>query len=161
MKVSVIVPVYNSGKYLKKCLNSLVNQTLKSIEIIIIDDGSTDKSRKIIAWYKSQYPNIIKVILCSHNGVAYARNLGIKEAQGEYIKFVDADDYLNINTLELMYNAAKEHDVDIVVSPYKMSLGFIKFKDKCNFHKIKTSTLIDVKTETNNIFTGSIIALFS
>src|SRR5699024_6015694 len=95
MKVSVIVPVYNSELYLKDCLDSLVNQTLKDLEIIIVDDASTDKSLKIIMEYKNKYPNIIKVFQNEQNkGQGASRNVGLSLATGEYIGFLDSDDYV-------------------------------------------------------------------
>ena len=87
-KISVIVPVFNAGKYLKMCLNSLVSQTLKNIEIICIDDGSTDNSLAILDKFKSK-DDRIKIIKQKNYGVSMARNNGISEAQGEYIGFVD------------------------------------------------------------------------
>ena len=89
-KVSLIIPIYNSSKYLKKCINSLVNQTLKDIEIILINDGSKDDSDKIIKEYKDKR---IKYIRKQNEGIGKTRNLGIKEAAGEYIAYVDSDDY--------------------------------------------------------------------
>ena len=90
-KVSVIVPVYNVEKYLKKCLDSLVNQTLKDIEIICVNDGSTDNSLQILQEYANTHPNIV-IVDQENQGVSLARNNGIKKAKGGYIGFVDPDD---------------------------------------------------------------------
>jgi len=114
MKVSVIVPVYNVEKYLDKCLNSLVNQTLKDIEIIVVNDGSTDNSEKIIKKYLKKNKNI-KYIKKNNSGVSEARNIGLEQATGEYIGFLDSDDWLETNAYEKMYNKAKTEDFDIVV----------------------------------------------
>lgn len=114
MKISVIVPVYNTSKYLSNCLDSLVNQTLSDIEIIIINDGSTDNSIDIINEYKNKYNNIV-VIDKKNSGVSTARNSGIKIAKGKYIGFVDSDDYVDINMYEKLYNASIIGDYDIVV----------------------------------------------
>ena len=114
-KVSVIVPVYNVDKYLDKCLDSLVNQTLKDIEIIIVNDGSKDDSEKIIKKYQKKYPEIIKAYKKSNGGLSDARNYGLKYASGNYIAFVDGDDYVDINMFSKMYNYAKENKLDIVV----------------------------------------------
>ena len=92
-KVSVIIPVYNVEEYIGLTLDSLVNQTLKDIEIIVIDDGSTDNSRQIIEDYEKKYKNI-RVILQENSGPSRARNRGVEEATGEYLAFVDSDDYL-------------------------------------------------------------------
>lgn len=113
MKVSVIVPVYNVEKYLDKCLNSLVNQTLKDIEIIVINDGSTDNSEKIIKKYQKKHKNI-KYIKKNNGGVSEARNVGLEQATGEYIGFLDSDDWLEENMYEKLYNKAKKEDFDIV-----------------------------------------------
>ena len=115
IKVSVIVPVYNVGKYLDKCLNSLVNQTLKDIEIIVINDGSTDNSKEIIDKYKDNYPALIRCINTKNRGIGPARNFGIKKATGKYITFVDSDDYLKNDTLEKAFNCIEETSSDIVI----------------------------------------------
>lgn len=113
IKVSIIVPVYNVEKYLKKCLDSLVNQSLKAVEIIVVNDGSTDSSQKIIDLYADKYPNII-ALTKKNGGLSDARNYGLRYASGEYIGFVDSDDYVELNMYELMYHKAKEEDCDIV-----------------------------------------------
>ena len=110
--VSIIVPVYNREKYLNRCLNSLVNQTMKNIEIICIDDGSFDSSAKILKDYALQHTNI-QVITQNNKGVAAARNIGINAARGEYIGFVDSDDWVQDNFFEKLYNAAKTENADI------------------------------------------------
>ena len=105
-KVSVIIPVYNTEQYLNKCLDSLVNQTLKDIEIILINDGSTDNSQNIIDEYSAKYPDKIKSFIKENGGQATARNLGITKATGEYIGFVDSDDWIELNMYEELYNKA-------------------------------------------------------
>lgn len=114
IKVSIIVPVYNVEKYLDKCLDSLVNQTLKDIEIIIVNDGTKDNSQQIIDVYHKRYPKKIKSYIKDNGGLSSARNYGIKKASGEYIAFVDSDDYVDTQMYELMYNKAKENEFDIV-----------------------------------------------
>ena len=114
-KVSIIVPVYNVEKYLNKCLNSLVNQTFKDIEIIIINDGSPDNSKQIIENYKAKYDNIIKVINQQNQGLSASRNNGLKIASGDYIIFVDSDDYIELNMVEKMYNKILEEQADVVI----------------------------------------------
>lgn len=98
IKYSFIVPVYNTEKYLKKCLDSLVNQTYKDFEIIIVNDGSTDNSINIINEYSKKYKNI-KVINQKNGGLSHARNEGVKNANGKYILFVDSDDYVETELL--------------------------------------------------------------
>lgn len=112
-KVSIIVPVYNVEKYLRKCLDSLVSQTLKDIEIIIVNDGSPDNSDKIIDEYTKKFPNF-KSYIKENGGQASARNYGLKKASGEYIGFVDSDDYVESNMFEKLYNKAKSQDFDVV-----------------------------------------------
>ena len=114
-KVSVIVPVYNVEKYLNKCLDSLVNQTLNDIEIIIVNDGSPDNSQNIIDEYVKRYPKLVNSFIKENGGQGSARNLGLDHATGEYISFVDSDDWLDLNTLEEMYNLAHQNKSDIVV----------------------------------------------
>ena len=114
IKVSVIVPVYNVEKYLDRCLDSLVNQTLKEIEVIIVNDGSPDNSQKIIDKYAKKYKNI-KAYKKENGGLSDARNYGIKKANGKYIAFVDSDDYVSTNMYELMYNKAMQANFDMVV----------------------------------------------
>lgn len=117
MKISVIIPVYNSSTYLRKCLDSVVNQTLKDIEIIVINDGSTDDSKNIIEEYSCKYKNII-FIDQENKGIGKTRNIGIKKATGEYITFVDSDDYIKENMLEEYYKYAKKHNFDLVIGSY-------------------------------------------
>ena len=117
MKISVIIPVYNSSTNLRKCLDSVVNQTLKDIEIIVINDGSTDDSKNIIEEYTVKYKNII-FIDQENKGIGKTRNIGIKKATGEYITFVDSDDYIKENMLEEYYKYAKKHNFDLVIGSY-------------------------------------------
>lgn len=114
MKISVIVPVYNVEKYLEKCLDSLVNQTLKDIEIIVVNDGSPDNSQKIIDKYSKKYKNI-KSYIKENGGLSDARNFGIKKATGKYVAFVDSDDYVREDMYEKMYQKAISGNFDMVV----------------------------------------------
>ena len=93
-KVSIIIPVYNVERYLRTCLDSVVNQTLQGIEIIAVNDGSTDNSLKILEEYQSRYSDRMRVISTENHGVSHARNLGLSMASGEYIQFVDSDDFI-------------------------------------------------------------------
>ena len=113
-KVSVIIPIYNVGDYLRRCLDSLCNQTLTDIEIICIEDCSTDNSYEILKEY-SQKDNRIKLIkLDVNSGAAVARNKGLEISKGEYLGFVDSDDSIDLNYYEELYKKAKESDYDIV-----------------------------------------------
>lgn len=115
-KVSVIVPVWNVEKYIEKCLDSLVNQSLEDIEIIVVNDGSPDNSQKIIDKFVKKYPKKVKSFIKKNGGLSSARNYGLEKVskQSEYIMFVDSDDWLSKNALEEMYNNAKKNNSDIV-----------------------------------------------
>ena len=113
-KVSIIVPIYNVEKYLEKCLESIINQTLKPIEIICVDDGSTDTSPQILAKFAAR-DNRIKVITQKNAGLPDARNAGLDIAKAEYIMFADSDDYLADNMMELLYNAIIKYKTDTAV----------------------------------------------
>ena len=112
-KISIIIPVYNTEKYIEKCLNSILNQTFNDFEVIAIDDGSTDSSLEILKKYESDERFVI--IHKENEGQAVARNIGIKKASGEYITFVDSDDYIDKNMLEDLYRLVQEKDADVAI----------------------------------------------
>ena len=116
VKVSVIVPVYNVEKYLRQCLDSVVNQTLNEIEILCVNDGSTDSSKQILEEY-SQKDERIKIINQKNKGLGAARNTGIEVATGEYVGFVDSDDWVKLDAYEKLYNNARSLNSDVVMSP--------------------------------------------
>lgn len=116
--VSIIVPVYNVERYLPKCVDSLLNQTLKSIEIILVDDGSTDGSGLICDQLTDQY-NHVKVIHQENTGLGLARNSGLVMARGEYVAFVDSDDFVNSRMFSHLYDLAKQYDADAVYGKHK------------------------------------------
>lgn len=118
VKVSVIVPVYNSEKYLARCAESLVNQTLSEIELIFVNDGSTDNSACILAEYAEKYPDKVKVYTQENAGQGAARNYGIKKAKGKYIGFVDSDDYVDVHAYERMYKVITGLQCDVAVAQY-------------------------------------------
>lgn len=122
--ISVIVPIYNTEKYLEKCLKSIIRQTYNNLEILLIDDGSTDKSISICERYKKK-DSRIKLIIQKHKGVSNTRNLGIDVSKGEYIAFVDSDDWLEKNYIEELYSNLKTHNADIVKTGY-----YCKINDK-------------------------------
>lgn len=125
IKVSVIVPIYNTEKFLRKCIESILNQILKDIEIILINDGSTDESHVICKEYYEKYPQKIKYINNKNIGCSATRNLGISLAQGEYIAFVDSDDYIDKEMYEEMYKKAKKEDLDILISGVRYHYTYI------------------------------------
>ena len=121
-KVSIIVPVYNAEQYIEKMLKSLLNQTLKDIEIILINDGSQDNSLSILRNYEKKYSNII-VVNQKNGGPSVARNSGLRIAKGEFVAFVDSDDYVGENMYENLYHKAIEGDFDIVECNYMYTDG--------------------------------------
>lgn len=121
-KVSIIVPVYNCEDYLKRCMESLINQSLIDIEIITINDGSTDNSLDILREYES-IDNRIKVIDKENTGVSDSRNKGIEISNGKYMVFVDSDDWIDLDMLECMYNKAENTESDIVICSYIREFG--------------------------------------
>lgn len=114
-KISVIVPIYNTSKFLRACLDSLVNQTFKDIEIICINDGSTDNSLEILEQYRNKDERI-KVISQENGGISAARNKGIELASGDYISFIDSDDYVDNNFYEKLYDAIERNGADIAAA---------------------------------------------
>lgn len=112
VKVSIIVPIYNIESYVEKCINSLLNQTYKDIEIILVDDGSTDGSSDICDEYSNKYEKVI-VIHQENRGLSMARNSAIKRATGEYITFVDGDDWVEEKTVETLVWLMEQDDIDI------------------------------------------------
>ena len=117
IKVSVILPVFNVEQYLKECLESVVNQTLKDIEIICINDGSTDNSLEILNEYAQKDGRFI-ILSQENQGQGVARNKGVELAKGKYIQFVDPDDWIEPNMLETLYNFAEEHNSQVVKFNY-------------------------------------------
>lgn len=112
-KISVIIPVYNTEKYISKCLDSVINQTLNDIEIICVNDGSTDNSYKILLDYAKKYSNIL-VINQKNKKQGAARNTALKVSKGKYIVFLDSDDYLDVKTLEILYSQAIKSNLDML-----------------------------------------------
>ena len=116
-KVSVIVPVYNAELYLDKCVRSVLAQTIDSLEIILVDDGSTDQSGSMCDAYAAQDVRV-RVLHLENGGPARARNHGIELAQGTYIGFVDSDDYIDLTMYEKLNRAAKDYEADLVISGF-------------------------------------------
>ena len=162
MKLSVIVPVYNTSRYLEKCLNSLLNQTLDNMEIIVVNDGSTDDSEEIIRKYESDYKDKIIFINKKNGGQGSARNIGIKCAKGEYIGFVDSDDFVDKNTFKEMYEEATKNDSDIVICA--LNDYFEKNKETKEIHlnlkenvDIKEALVNSIPSVVNKIYKKDLI----
>lgn len=113
-KVSIIVPIYNVEGYIEKCLETLVNQTLKDIQIILVNDGSKDRSIEVVKKFLKEYPEKITYLEKENGGLSDARNYAIPHAKGEYIAFLDADDYVEKNMYEEMYKVAQKENSDMV-----------------------------------------------
>ena len=112
--VSIVIPVYNAQKYLNKCLDSVCTQTYKNLEIVVVDDGSTDESYKICVDYTKKFKNI-RIIKKSNGGVSSARNRGIDEIKGEYVLFVDSDDWIEKDTVEKLVELYEKFNVDVIL----------------------------------------------
>ncbi|MBQ9071775.1 MAG: glycosyltransferase [Bacilli bacterium] len=158
IKYSIIIPIYNTEKFLKKCIDSVINQTLKDYEIILVNDGSKDNSEKIVKDYLKKYGNI-KYIKQENKGLSVARNIGVKNAQGEYILFLDSDDYLN---KDLLFNLSKvkndpeliRYQVNIVYedkekayleSPFKNLNGESAFNKISSYKYVELACLYAIK----------------
>ena len=116
-KISIIVPIYNVEKYLRDCIESIINQTYTNIEIILVNDGSTDSSLEICKEYAEKNDKI-KIVNKKNGGLSDARNYGLEHATGKYIMFVDSDDYLALNSCEVLYNAIKDTEFEFVTANF-------------------------------------------
>lgn len=115
--ISVIIPIYNVSEYLKECLDSILEQSYKNLEIILVDDGSTDGSSEICDEYQLKYSKI-KVIHQKNKGLGLSRNTGLNQAHGKYVIFIDSDDYIGSNNIEHLYTEAISTNVDLVIGGY-------------------------------------------
>lgn len=138
--ISVVVPIYNVEKYLERCVNSIINQTYKNLDIILVDDGSQDNSGKICNKYKEKYSNI-HVIHQKNQGLSVARNNGLAIAKGDYITFIDSDDWIKEDMIESLFNAIQKYKADIA------SVGFCDVYDNGQIIKHAKYTKIEVLTK--------------
>ena len=163
MKVSIIIPVYNGDSYIDYCLSSCINQTYKNIEIICINDGSTDKTLEHIKKFTNKYKNIV-LIAQSNMGVSTARNVGIQKATGEYLMFVDADDYIVETMVETLLTKLIQVNADAVKCNIDTTLKFIQhsFIKEEHFYEGKEfeDLLLQELLEDNNIFCSSCNGLY-
>lgn len=143
--VSVIIPIYNVSQYLKQCLDSIINQTYKNLEIILVNDGSTDNSGKICDKY-AETDSRITVIHQKNKGQAYARNEAIKLSNGSFVLYVDGDDYISSTHIQLLVSASIKYNADIV------QCSMIKFSEKRNLRKILKKKKIST---TEQVYTAS------
>lgn len=145
--LSIIIPIYNVEKYLTKCIESVINQTYKNLEIILVNDGSTDNSKDIINKY-SLIDSRIKIINKKNGGLSDARNVGIEIAKGDYIAFLDSDDWIELNMYEKLYSYIKQENADIVQCSYQEV-----YNEEVNNQKIKEEIkLISGKDSLYNLY---------
>ena len=166
-KVSVIVPAFNVEKYISKCLLSLVNQTLKDIEIIVINDGSTDKTLEIVQKFE-ELDKRIKIINQENQKQGAARNRGMEIAEGEYVGFVDSDDWVDLDYFEKLYLAVKKYNSDIALAT-NVRIGNGKTKKRLNIEKEEFVTSLQDKIDishqaknpcpTNKIYRREMLAM--
>jgi len=150
VKVSIVVPIYKVEKYLNRCLDSLVNQTLNDIEIICVNDGSPDNCLNIIKDYKEKYGDKIVIVDKKNEGLWKARIDGFKNATGEYIGFLDSDDYVKLDFVEKLYNKAKKENADICVCGYERIddiTGKVYCKEMCRSEE----KVIDIQKEKGEL----------
>lgn len=159
--VTIVVPIYNVEKYLRKCLNSIVNQTYKNIEIICIDDGSPDNSIDILNEF-AQKDERIKIIRQENQGLSGARNTGINNAIGKYIMFIDSDDWIELNMVELMINKIEKENLDLVIcgtfnniSEKEYQVNNLKEIKENIKNKIDGISYFKIVTSKTNLFTAS------
>lgn len=120
MRFSIIIPVYNVEKYIRRCMETVMGQTFRDYEVIVVDDESPDHSMEIVSEFSEKYPGMMKIIHQKNTGLGGARNRGVQEAQGEYLLFVDSDDYVSADLLETVDKQLKEHTCDMLVFKYRL-----------------------------------------
>lgn len=159
-KVSIIIPIYKVEKYLRQCLDSMINQTLKEIEIICVNDCSPDNSLQIIKEYQQKDKRIVLVDLNKNVGLGFARNEGLKVAKGKYIVFVDSDDWASESFVEGLYNAIEEKDVDFLsvfhIQVYENDRTVFRKQTKSPFYNIVVSDVEDKKQILVNLPTVTV-----
>lgn len=153
VKVSIITPAYNAEKYISKCISSILQQELKEIEHIIVDDGSTDRTAKICEQYAKDNKKI-KVIYKKNEGVSKARNEALKIAKGEYILFADADDWLEKDMCSKMVKLADKNKLDIAISGYYNYYDNIGDKKEIKLKKIENKSFPQIITDDKNKYGG-------
>ena len=160
-KVSVIIPVYNTEKYLRECLDSVINQTLKEIEIICVDDGSTDSSLNILKEYANK-DNRFTIITQQNLHAGVARNAGLTVVKGEYVSFLDSDDYIKFEYLEKLYNKIVLEKADICIcKKFILDSRTNIVKEDDNSLKINMLPFKSFVSETISHFSSSSLKLFS
>lgn len=144
--ISIIVPIYNVEKYLSCCIDSLINQTKKELEFILVNDGSTDNSENVIKKYKDKR---IRYFKNENQGIGKTRNFGIQKSTGKYLMFIDSDDYLSLNACEILYNSVSKNDLDVAICDYYKVVNGKKTEEK--FIDFDITTLKDRPNLINEI----------
>ncbi|WP_195953172.1 glycosyltransferase family 2 protein [Clostridium saudiense] len=147
-EISIIIPIYNVEQYLKRCIDSILNQSFKNFELILVDDGSTDNSGKIIDEYES-IDKRIRVIHKENGGQGSARNRGLDIAKGNYIGFVDSDDWIHRDMYKCMYKFITKDNTDIVQVNHNIVTEYIS-DEKCNLDDIKSTNIDDIIRKFTN-----------
>lgn len=155
MKLSVIVPVYKAERYLRECINSILTQSMDDLELILINDGSPDNSQAIIDEYLEKYPQKVRALTVDNGGQGRARNFGIDMAQGEFLSFIDSDDWIAHDTYELMLKAVQENAADIAVCDMEKQWedGRIEYVKAA----IQSNPLATAGSSSNKIFRRSLV----
>ena len=153
-RISVVVPVYNVEQYLEKCVNSIINQTYKNLEIILVDDGATDKSGKLCDEL-AKLDNRIMAYHKKNGGLSDARNYGVERATGDYIGFVDGDDYIDVEMYEKLYEAIKKENVDVA----ECNLKIIYFLKKIKINNNQSTKKRKNSFKYNYLWTFTVIKL--
>ena len=143
VQITIILPVYNVEKYLRQCLDSIVNQTFKDFECLCINDGSTDKSLSILQEY-AQKDERFKIVTQENKGLSVTRNVGIKNTNTKYLTFIDSDDWITENYLEVLYNKIEETNADIVRASYKFY-----FEEDNSYKSAKIREIHKINTNSN------------
>ncbi len=142
-KVSIIIPVYNTEQYLRQCLDSVINQTFQDIEIIVVNDSSTDNSVSIIKEYQQKDNRIVLINVSNNGGLSKSRNIGIKEAKSKYIAFVDSDDWIRKDYVEFLFNNIEKLECDVFAGCYSL------YNDKTSQYKIRQYSFLTTKSKNN------------
>lgn len=145
MRFSIIIPVYNVERYIRKCMESIMNQTFRDYEVIVVDDESPDNSMRIVEEFASSYPGMVTMIHQKNTRQGGARNRGVREAKGEYILFVDSDDYVSTKMLEICDREIRKHDCDIFAFKYDMVSPEGKYLGEGGFGSLKAGKYIPAR----------------
>lgn len=158
IKISVVIPVYNAEKYLRECLDSIVNQTIEErVEVILVNDGSVDGSGDIMLEYEKKFPELICNVFQKNGGASAARNHALNIARGEYVVFIDSDDYIGPSYLEVLYKKAVDTKADMVICDYSRVTEDGEFYKSCVANHIERDIRIPSYISCNKIIRRSLL----